>query len=72
LPGLHLVPLDATGYFSSSSICCPGCLTKKHKGTEDGVEKTSADEEDNEELMYMHKALQLAMVHPDKRQVIPL
>lgn len=31
LPGLHLVPLDATGYFSSNSICCPGCLTKKHK-----------------------------------------
>lgn len=72
LPRLHLVPLDATGYFSSSSICCPGCLTKKHKGTEDEVEKTSADEEDNEELTYMHKALQLAIVHPDKRQVIPL
>ncbi|EKD45332.1 MAG: hypothetical protein ACD_69C00340G0004 [uncultured bacterium] len=34
---------------------------------------TSEDnEEDGGEVTYMHKALQLAIVHPDKRQVIPL
>lgn len=64
LPGLHLVPLDATGYFSSATICCPGCLTKKHK--------EESSEEGIAEVTYMHKALQLAIVHPDKKQVIPL
>ena len=29
--GKWLVSFDGTGYFSSSSVCCPHCLTKKHR-----------------------------------------
>ena len=61
LPSLYLHTLDATGYFSSETIHCPRCLTKTH----------SAREED-EKVRFMHQALQVAIMHPDKRQVIPL
>jgi len=61
LPDLYLVTLDATGFFSSENISCPCCLTKTH----------NKDEED-EKIRYMHQALQVAIMHPDKRQVIPL
>jgi hypothetical protein len=61
LPGLYLHTLDATGFFSSENICCPHCLTKTH----------NKDEED-EKVRFMHQALQMAIMHPDKRQVIPL
>lgn len=60
LPGLYLHGLDATGYFSSKNINCPCCLTRTHE--EDG----------EKEVTYMHQALQIAIMHPDKRQVIPL
>lgn len=61
LPNLYLHTIDATGYFSSDSIHCPHCLTRTHnKGEED------------EEVSFMHQALQVAIMHPDKRQVIPL
>jgi hypothetical protein len=60
LPSLHFVPLDGSGFFSSKNICCPCCLTREHEG------------EEGSEITYMHQALQLAIAHPDKRQVIPL
>jgi hypothetical protein len=31
LGGKLLVSFDGTGYFSSSSVCCPHCLTKEHR-----------------------------------------
>ena len=61
LPNLYLHTLDATGFFSSENISCPCCLTQTH----------NKDEED-EKIRFMHQALQIAIMHPDKRQVIPL
>lgn len=61
LPNLYLHTLDATGYFSSESIHCPHCLTRTHN-----------EGEEDEEVRFMHQALQVAIMHPDKRQVIPL
>ena len=61
LPNLYLHALDATGFFSSENINCEHCLTKTHnKGDED------------EKIRFMHQTLQMAITHPDKRQVIPL
>lgn len=61
LPNMYLHTLDTTGYFSSSSINCPHCLTRTHNEGEGDAEVT-----------FMHQALQVAIMHPDKRQVIPL
>jgi hypothetical protein len=61
LPNLYLHTLDATGYFSSESIHCPHCLTRTHD-----------EGEGDEKIRFMHQALQVAIMHPDKRQVIPL
>jgi hypothetical protein len=55
--GMYLMPIDGTQYFSSKTISCPGCLTKKHK---------------NGDTTYSHQALGVSIVHPDMRQVIPL
>ena len=56
-PGKYLVAMDATQYFSSGAIHCKQCLTKKHR---DGT------------TTYQHSALQTALMHPDKKQVIPM
>jgi hypothetical protein len=61
LPNLYLHTLDATGYLSSESIHCPHCLTRTYN-----------EGEEDEEARFMHQALQVAIMHPDKRQVIPL
>ena len=53
----YLIPIDGTQYFRSEKISCPSCLTKKHR---------------NGTVSYSHQALCAAIVHPDKRQVIPL
>ena len=57
LNGRYLMPIDGTQYFSSKTISCPGCLTKKHK---------------NGDTTYSHQVLGVSIVHPDLRQVIPL
>ena len=56
-PGLYICAVDATQYFSSSTVHCANCLTTEHK---------------NGETTYSHKVLQAAIMHPDMRQVIPL
>jgi len=57
LDSMYLMPLDGSQYFSSEKIHCPSCLVKKpEKGA----------------MRYSHHILQAAIVHPDKRQVIPL
>ena len=56
-PGLYLCSIDATQYFHSQNIHCDSCLTTEHK---------------NGDVSYSHKVLQAAVMHPDKRQVIPL
>jgi hypothetical protein len=52
----YLIPIDGSDYFHSDSIHCEKCLTKK---TNDGID-------------YHHQILQSTIVHPDKRQVLPL
>ena len=53
-----LVSLDGVEYFSSYKVHCPKCLQRKHRG--------------KEEPEYFHQMLGAVVVHPDKKQVIPL
>jgi len=55
--GHYLLALDGTGYFSSKTIHCQSCLEKHHR---DGS------------TTYCHQMLGAALIHPDKREVIPL
>src|SRR6266705_3132023 len=57
LDGYYLVALDCTGYFSSQAIHCASCLQKQHR---------------NGSITYYHQMLGAAIIHPDKREVIPL
>lgn len=57
LPGKVMCVMDGTQYHSSSSVHCEYCLHKTHKTGD----KT-----------YYHSVLQGAIMHPDKRQVIPV
>lgn len=54
--GKYLVSLDGTGLYSSGSISCPECCTKKH-----GTGETS----------YYHQLLAAVLVHPDQSTVLP-
>ena len=47
----------AENNFSSDTLCCPSCLTKTSK---------------KGKTRFHHQILQTAMVHPKKRQVVPL
>lgn len=53
----YLIPLDGTGFFSSSSIHCDYCCEKHHK---------------NGDITYSHQMLVGSIVHPDKKQVLPI
>jgi hypothetical protein len=55
--GSFLVAIDGTGCFSSKSVHCANCCTKKHK---DGS------------VTYHHQMLSAAIVHPTQHQVVPL
>lgn len=55
--GHYLLALDGTGYFSSNQIHCASCLEKQHR---------------NGTVTYSHQMLGAALMHPDKREVIPL
>jgi hypothetical protein len=55
--GCYVLALDGTGYFSSKTIHCPSCLEKHHR---DGS------------ITYSHHLLGAALIHPDRREVIPL
>jgi hypothetical protein len=57
LGGYHLVSADGTGHFCSGAVSCPQCCVKrKRNGTEE----------------FYHQLLAAAVVHPDKKTVIPL
>lgn len=56
-PDRFLLTLDGSQYFGSSRLQCPRCLVKEHK---DGRRE------------YSHQILQATVVHPDRRQVVPL
>jgi Transposase DDE domain len=53
----YLLALDGTGYFSSTQIHCASCLEQQHR---------------NGTVTYSHQMLGAALIHPDKREVIPL
>lgn len=55
--GKYLCPIDASQSFSSGSIHCQHCLKKKHK---DGS------------VTYSHQVLAPLIVHPGKKQILPL
>ena len=55
--GHYLLALDGTGYFSSNQIHCDSCLETHHR---------------NGTVTYRHQMLGAALIHPDKRAVIPL
>ena len=55
--GHSLLALDGTGYFSSPQIHCESCLATHHR---------------NGTVTYRHQMLGAALIHPDRRAVIPL
>jgi Transposase DDE domain len=55
--GHYLLALDGTGYFASTQIHCASCLETHHR---------------NGPVTYRHQMLGAALIHPDKREVIPL
>lgn len=57
LDGHYLLALDGTGYFSSEKVSCDCCLKTEHR---DG------------RVTYAHHMIGAAIVHPDRREVIPL
>jgi len=54
--GYYLVPLDATGFFSSNDIHCESCCQKHHR---DGS------------ITYYHQMLSAVIVHPAYKEVFP-
>ena len=55
--GHYLLALDGTTYFSSEKIHCDSCLEKKSR---------------NGKTTYSHQMLGAVLVHPDRKEVIPL
>lgn len=55
--GRYLLALDGTTYFSSEKVHCPSCLEKKSR---------------NGKITYSHQMLGAVLVHPDRKEVIPL
>jgi hypothetical protein len=56
IDGHYLLPVDGTGFFSSSQVHCDNCCEKHHR---DG------------HTTYYHQMLGAALVHPDICEVIP-
>lgn len=57
LGGYYLVSLDGTGYFSSHAVHCEHCLRS--------VDRSG-------QTKYSHQVVSAVLVHPDRREVIPL
>lgn len=55
--GHYLLAVDGVGYFSSEKIHCASCLEKKSR---------------NGEIAYSHQMLGAVLVHPDRKEVIPV
>ena len=55
--GGFLVSIDGTGQFSSSHVHCSACCERHHQ---------------NGQVGYYHQLLAAVLVHPDRKQVIPL
>jgi len=57
LEGCYLISLDGTQYFTSGKIHCASCLVKHHR---------------NGTVTYAHQFLGATLVHPDRKEVLPL
>lgn len=57
LEGKYLLAVDGTGFFSSGTVYCEHCCEKHHR---DG------------RVTYYHQSLAAVIVHPEKKEVIPL
>lgn len=57
IEGHVLLTIDGTGLFASSNVSCPHCCVKQHA---------------NGTKSYYHQMLGACVVHPDKKNVIPL
>lgn len=58
LNGKYLAAMDGTGHFSSKNIHCGSCQETENKSTG--------------EVTYSHSMLGIVLIHPNKKQVIPL
>ena len=54
----YLLSLDGTGYFKSEKVHCVNCLGKYYKRSG--------------KTIYEHQLLSGAIVHPERREVIPV
>ena len=57
LDGKYLLSIDGTGFFSSPTIHCKNCCVKNHR---------------NGNVTYYHQMLSGVIVHPARKQVIPI
>jgi len=57
LDGHHIISLDGTGQFSSEKVHCECCCEKHHRSGR---------------VEYYHQMLGAVLVHPERREVIPL
>lgn len=57
LDGYHIISLDGTGQFVSEKVYCECCCEKHHR---------------NGRVEYYHQMLGAVLVHPERREVIPL
>lgn len=57
LDGHFLISGDGTGQFSSGNVCCPQCCIKEHQ---------------NGTKTYYHQMFGACIVHPDRKNVLPL
>ena len=55
--GHYLIALDGTGYFCSSKVRCPQCMERKSRSGE---------------TQYVHQAVAAVIIHPGRKEVIPL
>jgi hypothetical protein len=58
MEGHYLLSLDGTGYFTSKDVYCESCLQRVNRKTG--------------EITYSHQMLGAAIVHPGRKEVIPL
>lgn len=58
LDGHYIVSIDGTGQYSSKTVHCENCCEKKSRKTG--------------EISYYHQMLGAVLVHPNKKEVIPL
>lgn len=57
MDGYHIISIDGTGQYSSNCVHCDNCCEKHHR---------------NGKIEYYHQMLGAVVVHPERKEVIPL